>query len=112
MRSRAPAIWRSSSLDRGGVRVALAGKRARPRFQFLHFAFALRDAFFNGAGFAHLRFQAAARALGFHLKCRQLATQLRQPRFGLVAQTVCSRSRSCSLAVTSSESVRNSWKPG
>ena len=73
MRARAPVIWPSSSLTAARVRVALTSQLARSRFQFLRLALALRDAFFNRAGFAHLRFQPAARALGFHLKCGKLA---------------------------------------
>ena len=45
----------------------------------------MRDAFFDGGGFAHLRFQAAARAFGFHLERGQFRAQRGQARIGFVA---------------------------
>ena len=58
----------------------------KPNFQFLGFTLALRDALLDSTSFAHLRFQTAARALGFHLQIGKLAAQIRQPLFRLVAR--------------------------
>ena len=90
------------------VRVQVGGDAPQPHFQLLRFPLRLRDALLDGAALLHLRFQAAARALGFHLAFGQFA-----PRFGellliLVGTAPAVRVCACSLAATCSESPRRS----
>ena len=67
MRSRASAICCSSSARCRWWIFDFAPERRQPHFQLLRFLLALRDALLDGRALLHLRFQAAAGALRFHV---------------------------------------------